>query len=139
MDPTVTVAIISAAGVVLAGISTLLGVRFTQRQARRAQDATAALERDKVDATSYESARATWEEHVTSLRAQVAELREEARLSRRVGRELRNRVDELETSRSADRRRIRELTDYARGLLRILAEHEIASPPPPAGLTETGR
>lgn len=139
MDPTVTVAIISAAGVVLAGISTLLGVRFTQRQARRAQDATAALERDKVDATSYESARATWEEHVTSLRAQVAELREEARLSRRVGRELRNRVDELETSRSADRRRIRELTDYARGLLRILAEHEIASPPPPVGLTETGR
>jgi predicted RNase H-like nuclease (RuvC/YqgF family) len=139
VDSTVIVAIITAAGVILAGISTLLGVRFTQRQARRAQEATAALERDKVDASAYESARSTWEGHVASLRAQVAELREEAEVSRRVGRELRDRVDELETSRSSDRARIRELTDYARDLLRILAEHEITYPAPPPGLAETGR
>lgn len=138
MDPTVTVAIISAASVVLAGLFTLLGVRFTQRSARDAARATASLERDKLNSSAYESARHTWEDNVESLRKQVADLSEEAERSRRIGRELRDRVDELESGRDADRARIRELTNWATAVLRIMATHEIPYPPPPAGLTHDG-
>ncbi len=120
MDPTVLVALITAAGVVLAGVVTLLGVRYTQRQIARAGEATARLESTKVDAQAYQHARATWQEHVDWLGMQVVELR--------------LRVDELEDGQTEDHRRIRELTDYARRLLRILGEHNIAYPPPPAGL-----
>jgi predicted RNase H-like nuclease (RuvC/YqgF family) len=134
VDPTVTVAIISTAGVVLAGIFTLLGVRFTQRQSRAAAAATAALDRDKVDANAYEAARETWTETVAELRRQVAELRDEAEAVRRGGRELRARVDELESTRAADRQTIREFRDYARALLAILVAHELPYPPPPPGL-----
>lgn len=134
MDPTVTVAVISGAGVVLAAIFTYAGVRFTQRQSRAAAQATAALERDKVDADAYEAARETWTETVAELRRQVAELREEAETIRRGGRELRTRVDELESTRAADRQKIRDLTDYARTLLRILSENEITYPEPPPAL-----
>lgn len=134
VDPTVTVALFSAAGVIIAGAMTLAGVRFTQRQARAAADATAALDRAKVDAAAYESARTTWDEHVDSLREQVADLREESERLRGLSRDLRSRVDDLETAGRADRARFRELVDYARVLLRIMGEYEIAYPPPPPDL-----
>lgn len=134
MDPTVTVAVITATGVVLAAVITLAGVRFTQRQARAAAEATAALDRAKVDAAAYESARTTWDEHVDSLRQQVADLREESERLRVLARDLRGRVDDLEASGRADRARMRELVEYAKGLLRILAEHEISYPQPPPDL-----
>lgn len=133
-DPTVTVAIITTAGVIAAGLFTLLGVRFTQSQARRAAEATAALDRAKVDAGAYDRARTTWDEHVESLREQVADLREEAESARAALREARGRIDALEQGHDADRHRIRELTAYARDLLRIMAEHDISYPPPPVGL-----
>jgi TolA-binding protein len=134
MDPTVLVAIVGAAGIVFAGILTLLGVRFTQRQAREAAAATARLERTKVDAAAYDRARATWDEHVDSLREQVADLREEAESARLALRDARIRIDGLEEGRDADRARIRQLTGYARDLLRIMADHEITYPAPPVGL-----
>lgn len=127
MDTTVTVALITAGGVVLAALFTFLGIRFTQRAATRAAQATERLEETKVDAAAYESARDTWAEHVESLREQVVELRSQCG-------ELRDRVDELQSGRARDQDRIHELTDYARQLLRILAQHEIPYPPPPAGL-----
>lgn len=120
MDSTVIVALISSAGVVLAGLITLVGVRYTHRQARTAAEATARLERSKVDAEAYQRARETWTEHVRHLREQVAELRA--------------RVDELEDDRTRDRARLREWVDHARSLRRLLDEHEIAHPPAPAGV-----
>jgi uncharacterized coiled-coil DUF342 family protein len=134
VDTTVAVALISGAGVVLAALFTYAGVRFTQRQSRAAAATTAALERDKVDADAYEAARETWAENAAELRRQVGELRDEATAVRRDGRELRGRVDELESTRAADRAKIRDLTDYARTLLRILSENEITYPEPPPAL-----
>lgn len=136
MDPTVTVALISAAGVILAAVFTLAGVRYTQQQSRAAAERTAALERTKVDAQAYESARGTWEKHIESLRKQLDELSADAERQRQTARELRQRVDELESGQDRDHARIRELTAYARELLRILSDHGIAYPPPPAGLEE---
>jgi len=136
VDPTIITALITAGGVVLAALFTLMGVRFTQRATRAAAERTAALERTKVDAQAYESARQTWDEHVDSLREQLADLREDAERQRRTAQELRARVDELEDGRERDRARIRELTSYARQLLRILADHEIPYPPPPPGLEQ---
>lgn len=138
MDPTVITALIAAGGVILAAVFSLAGVRFTQRATRAAAERTAALERTKVDAQAYENARQTWDEHVDSLREQLADLREEAEQQRRAARDLRSRVDELEEGRDRDRARIRELTAYARELLRILGEHGIAYPPPPPGLEGEG-
>lgn len=134
VDATVVVALITVGGVLFTAFTTLAGVRFTQRQARAAADRAAELDRQKVNAEAYDKARATWDQHVESLRTQVGELREESERLRTAARELRGRVDELESGRSLDRRRIRELTDYARTLLRILGEHEIAYPPPPGEL-----
>ncbi len=145
MDPTVVVAIISAAAVAITGAFTYAGVRFTQRQARLAAERTAeferaaaeraeALERRSVDAQAFERARATWDAHVEDLTEQVDALRTEAERLREEARQLRQRLDDLEVGRAADRVRIRELTAYARDLLRILAHHEITYPPPPEGL-----
>lgn len=127
MDPTIVVAIITAVGAVLAALFAYAGIRYTQGAAARAARATKHLEETKVDAAAYESARETWNEHVESLRKQVVELRKESA-------DLLTRVDEMERGRLRDRDRIHELTDYARQLLRILAQHEIPYPPPPVGL-----
>jgi hypothetical protein len=135
--------VITTIGVILAAAFTYGGVRYTQRQSRAAARATADLDRTKVDAAAYESAKTTWERHVddlqeqvTDLRAQVVELRAETERERRTARELRARVDELEHDGRVDRARIRELTDYARDLLRILGEHEISYPSPPGALSQ---
>lgn len=134
MDPTILVALVSGVALVVSALVTLLGVRYTQRQARAAADATARLEANKVDARAYESARETWAEHVVHLREQVAELRgridelEQGRVRDRT------RIRELEEGRIRDEARIGDLTRYARILLRILGEHHIAYPPPPPGL-----
>lgn len=136
MDPTVVVAIISASGVVLAAVFTLLGVRYTQRQTRAAADRTAALERTRVDAQAFENAKATWRENVADLRERVDELAVENERQRETIRNLRVRVDELESGQDRDRKHIRDLTAYARELLRILGEHGIAYPAPPPGLEE---
>jgi predicted RNase H-like nuclease (RuvC/YqgF family) len=134
VDPTIIVAIVSAVAAVIAGAFSYAGVRFTQRSARAAAEATADLERRAVDAAAFERARATWEAHVEDLTEQVGDLRAEAEGLRTEARDLRARVDEFERGRDLDRARIRELTAYARDLLRILAEHEITYPPPPEGL-----
>jgi predicted RNase H-like nuclease (RuvC/YqgF family) len=137
VDPTIAVALITAAGLVVSAVMVYLGVRFTQRSARAAAAATANLDRAKVDSTAYENARETWAESVTELRRQVAELREDRDTNARTVRELRGRVEELETGQSVDRRQIRELADYARRLLRILAEHDLTYPAPPPALDTT--
>jgi len=133
-DPTLSGAIVTTIGVVLAAVFTYAGVRFTQRSARAAQDRTDELDKSKVDAAAYESARRTWDEHVDSLRAQVNDLRDESERLRVVTRELRDRVDELENGRAADRARIRELTAWCRAVVEILDAHEINYPSLPAGV-----
>ncbi len=145
MEPTILVAVISAGGVLLAAVVSLLGVRYTQQQTRAAAERANALEaaaaeranaveRSKVDAQAFEHAKATWRENVADLRTRVDELATENERQRTTIRELRDRVDTLENGRAADRDRIRELTTWARDVLRILAEHGIAYPPPPEGL-----
>jgi len=136
VDPTVTVALISASGVVFAAVLTLLGVRYTQRQTRAAARRTEALERTRVDAQAFENAKATWRENVADLRDRVDELAVENDRQRATIRELRDRVDELESGQDRDRKHIRDLTAYARALLRILGENGIAYPDPPPGLEE---
>jgi chromosome segregation ATPase len=149
VDPNIIVAVITAAGLVIGGWLGYLGVRFTQRQAAEVAEDHDRREQEKEHnaayAAAYGSARETWDEHVDSLREQVADLREEmqrlaseAATLRENARELRARVDELETGRDLDRTRIRELTTWARDVLRILAEHGIAYPPPPPGLEREG-
>lgn len=116
-DPTVLASLAGALGVVLSGLISYMAVRYTQRQAKAAQDASERLERVKVDAEAYEAAKATWNEHVAALRGQVAELRA--------------RVAELEAEQHRCDQRVLDLTRYSRTLMRLLAEHDIAHPAPP--------
>jgi septal ring factor EnvC (AmiA/AmiB activator) len=136
VDTTVIVAIISASGVVLTAVFTLLGVRYTQRSTRAAARRTEALERTRVDAQAFENAKATWRENVADLRDRVDELAVENERQRDTIRGLRIRIEELETGQDRDRAHIRDLTAYARALLRILGENGIAYPDPPPGLEE---
>jgi hypothetical protein len=116
-DPTVLASLAGAAGVVLSGLISFLAVRYTQRSAQRATAASERLERVKVDAEAYESAKATWNEHVAVLRGQVAELRV--------------RVVELEADQARCDQRVLDLTRYSRSLMRLLTENDIAHPSPP--------
>lgn len=120
-DPVWT-AIIAAAAVVVSAAISAWAARYAARRSNR-------IEASKVDAAAYESARQTWQEHVDSLREQVAELK--------------GRVEELSRAQAEDKLRISQLSArieawsaYTRQLVRLLREHAIEYPPPPASLDE---
>jgi TolA-binding protein len=113
------VAVFGAAAVVLSALISLAAARYTQRQAQAATEASERLERDKVSAQAYEQARKTWEDHVTSLRGQVAELR--------------SRVSELEITEAQCAQRNLDLIRYSRDLMTLLATNGIPHPTPPGG------
>lgn len=117
-------ALLGLAGSVVTAWLVWRGVRFTQAQAARASTQTAQIERVKVDAAAYESARETWEDMVAGLRAQVDWLTQGQAA-------LRGRVDELEFARKEDQRRINVLTEWARVLLRWLRDNQITGHPEP--------
>jgi uncharacterized protein YlxW (UPF0749 family) len=115
-----TEAILGAVGVVIGGVLTYLGVRFTARQSRKAAETSAAVSSRSVDVEE-------WRAIVEALRGEVN------RLS--------TRVDALEAKGTADRARIdnleddrRRLVTYVRELLawarRVAPSHRPPEPPP---------
>lgn len=121
------VTVLSASGGIIAAIIGYYGIRLTQRQAVKAQQATIEIEKDKVDVQAYAEARTTWESLIKDLRKQVDDQRKESD-------RFRNRLEDLEQKRSGDRVAIHVLTQYARQLLWVLRENNIQPPPTPEGL-----
>jgi hypothetical protein len=121
------VTILSACGGIITGLIGYFGIRLTQRQAVKAQQATIEIEKDKVDVQAYAEARTTWESLIKDLRKQVDDQRKESD-------RFRNRLEDLEQKRSGDRVAIHVLTQYARQLLWVLRENNIQPPPTPEGL-----
>jgi hypothetical protein len=121
------VTVLSASGGIIAAVIGYFGIRLTQRQAVKAQQATIEIEKDKVDVQAYAEARTTWESLIKDLRKQVDDQRKESD-------RFRNRLEDLEQKRSGDRVAIHVLTQYARQLLWVLRENNIQPPPTPEGL-----
>lgn len=138
VDPSVVISVIAAGGTVVGAILSYLAVRFTQRSATAAAEASNRLERTKVDAAAYDSAKETWQEHVSSLKERVAELVvrvEQLETQRQRDAE---RIRELQLEQERDRGLIRELSTWARLVLPLLDDRGITYPPPPAGLAHGG-
>jgi hypothetical protein len=121
------VTVLSASGGIIAAVIGYFGIRLTQRQAVKAQQATIEIEKDKVDVQAYAEARTTWESLIKDLRKQVDDQRKESD-------RFRTRLEDLEQKRRGDRVAIHVLTEYARQLLWVLREHNIQPPPTPEGL-----
>lgn len=121
------VTVLSASGGIIAAVIGYFGIRLTQRQAVKAQQATIEIEKDKVDVQAYAEARTTWESLIKDLRKQVDDQRKESD-------RFRGRLEDLEQKRRGDRLAIHVLTEYARQLLWVLRENNIQPPPTPEGL-----
>jgi septal ring factor EnvC (AmiA/AmiB activator) len=140
-DSSPIVVVLSAAGTVIVAILGYLGMRINARNAKAAQTSTAELERSKIDAAAYDSAREIWDSVINDLRRQVADQHKELAALRtlvskyhtEIG-DLRDRIEDLETKRAGDRRAIHAITTYARQLLQLLKVNGIAPPPAPEGL-----
>jgi septal ring factor EnvC (AmiA/AmiB activator) len=133
---------LSTLGAIVTALCAYLGVRVNARNAKQAQAKAAEIERTKIDAAAYDSAREIWDAVIGDLRDQVADQRKElAALRASVSKyhvemnKLRDRLEDLETKRAGDRRAIHTITEYARALLRLLKDNGIAPPPAPDGLT----
>lgn len=129
MNEAVTVALITLGGVLLTVLGGYFGVRFTAKVSDKAQKSTTEIERSKVDAAAYSSARDIWGSLIDDLRDQIAGQRDELRL-------LRQRIDCLEQNRHSDRQEIRERDDYIAVLRRLLRKAAIEHPDPPAGFAD---
>ena len=139
------VTILSIAGGVLGTLLTFLGGRYTQRAAVKAQRETAAIERDKVDASAYAEARQTWDaligdlrEERRSLKKEIGDMRLEFAGQQATTDMWRRRLEDLEQKRSGDRHAIHVLTVYARQLLKVINAAGLVPPPPPEGLDLEG-
>jgi septal ring factor EnvC (AmiA/AmiB activator) len=132
---------LSTLGAIVTALCTYLGVRLNARNAKQAQTKTSEIERTKIDAAAYDSAREIWDAVINDLREQVADQRKElselrvsiSKYHNEIGK-LRDRLEDLETKRAGDRRAIHTITTYALQLLRLLKDNGIAPPPAPDGL-----
>jgi uncharacterized membrane-anchored protein YhcB (DUF1043 family) len=141
MDSSIVISILAAVGTAIGSVLTYLGIRFTQRSAARAAEATQRLETTKVSAEAYEAAKETWKEHVDSLKERVSELVVRVQQLEDQRNRDSERIADLKVEQERDRSLIRQLQlenqqviSFARVLLRILGEHNIPYPSPPAFL-----
>jgi uncharacterized membrane protein len=134
--------------IIMAGLGllgTIVGGWYTFRAARSNAESTREVERNKIDAASWEG----WREDVETLRRQRKEDTEEYLNHRRDCAEqiskLNDRVEtvvaEQERAREADRRkraelehRIDALTDWGRQVVVIMEAQGISFPTPPPGM-----
>lgn len=131
-------------GVVITAIIGFVGVRYTARSSRAAQDLAmqraAELERTKVDSQAYQRARENYDSAIDTLQTQVEQLKEGREYDREEHKrhmdQLRTRLHELETARELDRMTIATLAAYARVLLALLRDHKIEYPAPPPDLSK---
>lgn len=148
-DPQVKIALISAAGVVIAAAFALLGIWFTQRQARAASNATKQIENQRADADAYKTARELWEASIKDLRQRVEDLSHEVAEQKETHRVemleqknahreqiavLETRLADVEQRRGVDAAAMRLLRFYVRQLLAALRVAGVPAPEPPDGL-----
>lgn len=140
-DPT---ALFSLGGVIVTAFLGFLGIQYTARSSRNAQEQAtkraAELERTKVDAQAYQRARENYDSALSVMQGQIEALKsgreyDRQEHTRQIG-ELRDRVRELDEARRADRATIVTLAAYARVLLSLLRDNSIAYPPPPPDLSQ---
>lgn len=132
---------LSAVGAIITAIGGYFGVRINARNAKQAHAITVEIERSKIDAEAYDSAREIWDALINDLRNQVADQRKElAELRRVIARsnaevnKLRDRLEDLEAKRAVDHQMIQTVINYARQLRQLLKSNGISAPPAPAWL-----
>lgn len=140
MSPT-DVNVLSALGGILAAVLTFWGVRLSQRQSAKAQEATQEIEHAKVDAAAYGEARQIWDTLIEDLRNKAADqtreidrLRREFEAQQAQTDRWRERLEDLEQKRAGDRKAIHLLTEYVRDLLDVIEKNDLIPPKPPEGL-----
>lgn len=129
MNEPVLVAVLTLAGVLLTVLGGYFGVRATTKVSDKAQKSQSEIEKSKVDAAAYASAREIWGSLIDDLRDQIAGQRDELRL-------LRQRIDCLEQNRHTDRQDLQKRDDYISVLRRLLRKAAIEHPDPPAGFAD---
>lgn len=135
---------LSLIGVVLTAIAGYVGVRYTVRSSRAAQEEAErranALEQNKVDSLAYQRARENYDSAISTMQREIEQLKAGREYDRQEHKRqiesLQNRVQELETARQADRATIATLAAYAKVLLGLLRDNSITYPPPPRHLSE---
>lgn len=130
MNGSVSIALVSFAGVLLTVAGTYAGVRYTTGTATKAQAQAAVTERERVDATAYNTAREIYGDVIEKLGRQVEKLERQAEKQDQ-------RIEHLERDRINDRAMIQRLSDYARELSRLLRGAGIAHPAAPEGFSAT--
>jgi septal ring factor EnvC (AmiA/AmiB activator) len=127
---------ISLIGTALTALGLLAGVIYTQRQVRKAQARTAEIEKAKVDAGSYETARKNFESIIGAQGLRIDRLAKELDDMYEERDSMKKRIDELEAARQIDERNIRILAMYCRRLMNLLEQNGLAYPTPPPVLIE---
>ena len=128
--------LISLVGTIITALGLLAGVIYTQLQVKRAQARTAEIEKAKVDAASYETARKNFESIIAAQSTRLDRLSRELDECSEDMDSMRKRITELEMLREKDAQTTRTVANYARSLLRILRTTEVVYPEPPLVLLE---
>lgn len=128
--------LISLVGTVITALGLLAGVIYTQLQVRRAQARTAEIEKAKVDAGSYETARKNFESIIAAQSTRLDRLARELDDCSEDMDSMRKRVSDLEIQREQDAQTMRTVVNYCRSLLRILRNTEVVYPEPPLAVLE---
>lgn len=131
-------------GVLVTALAGYVGVRYTARSARAAQEEAERrandLEKNKVDALAYERARDNYDAAIATMQREIDQLKAGREYDRQEHKRqiesLQNRVQELETARASDRATISSLVAYVKVLLDLLRDNRIAYPPPPTHLSD---
>lgn len=125
----IAVALVTAIGLFLNNWVNARSSLKSKRVDAQTEDSKAKIESSKVDAAAYAAARDIWGALIDDLRAQILDNREELRL-------LRERIESLEHSRTADHSLIRKVMGYATELRRLLRAAGIDHPDPPSGYVD---
>lgn len=99
---------------------------------------TARAQSRGAEATAYDTAREIWGDLIDDLRSKVSDQRREIDAMRKrfdgEMQTLRIRLEDLESQRANDVKRINLLVEYAKALVRALKSNGIEPPPQPDGL-----
>lgn len=122
-----------AATIIVAGLG-LAGVVYTARAARASNKRTAEIEQSKLDTTRWQAQVDSWRSDVAQLRADRKE--DEQRHQEQIA-ALRERMTRIETVAEEERRARFELITWARNVVALLRQAQIAYPAPPPGVADT--
>lgn len=139
MDVSVVATVI---GGILTAIIGYIGLRYTAKSSRQAQDQAALRsmdqERLKVESEAYKRARENYDAALDTMQSEIDALKDGRKYDRtehtRQIEDLRHRVRELEQSQVESQIKLTTLVNYTRILIQLLRDNGITYPAPPPDL-----